>query len=230
LNIKYSAIFILFAALILGGCFIVENLASRILFVYVAFSFLACGVSYALKSARFWQKRGNGTINPASFFLFAPLHGLNWLSLFLAVRLEREKAFHEIVPNLWLGRRLISGEADFFGQKSGVAVLDLTGEFPENRRLRKRNYLCLSTLDHTAPSKNQLKQAIIFIKNHIIERPVFVHCALGHGRSATVVAAWLMEQNKAQVVEEVVKQIKTIRPGVELDAAQISILNELFKN
>jgi protein-tyrosine phosphatase len=96
--------------------------------------------------------------------------------------------------------------------------------------LRKRNYLCLSTLDHTAPSKNQLKQAIIFIKNHIIERPVFVHCALGHGRSATVVAAWLMEQNKAQVVEEVVKQIKTIRPGVELDAAQISILNELFKN
>jgi isopentenyl-diphosphate Delta-isomerase len=229
MNMKYGAIFILFATIVLGGCLIVENLIAQMFLVYVSFSFLACGIAYVLKEPRFWQKQENGTIRATSFLLFAPMHGLNWFSLLLAVRLEREKAVHEIVPNLWLGRRLISSEADIFPKKSEVAVLDLTGEFPENKFLRNNNYLCLSVLDHTAPSRNQLTQAIAFINNHILKRSVFVHCALGHGRSATVVAAWLLEQNKSQKVEAVLNQIRAIRPGVLLDADQISILKELLQ-
>lgn len=228
MNAKYGSIFILLGLLLLGGCFIVETVLAQAFFIYASCSFFVCGLAYMLKSPRFWQKRNNGTISPVSLLLFAPLHALNWLSLLLAVRLQKEKPFHEIIPGLWLGRRLIRGEASFFSQSREAAVLDMTAEFPDNRNLRNKNYLCVPTLDHTAPRQEQLELAIEFIRQHISERPVFVHCALGHGRSATVVAAWLLGQNKARDVEAAEQQIKAIRPGVKLKADQISVLKDFF--
>jgi len=228
MNAKYGSIFMLLGLLLLVGCYIAESLLARALFIYAALSFLGCGLAYALKSPRFWQKRNNGTVSPLSLVLFAPLHGLNWLSLLLAIGLQKEKPYHEIIPHLWLGRRLIRGEAAYFSQPPEAAVLDMTAEFPENRNLRNKNYLCVPTLDHTAPRKEQLELAMEFIRRHISERPVFVHCALGHGRSATVVTAWLLGQNKAQDVEVVERQIQAIRPGVKLKADQISVLKGFF--
>jgi protein-tyrosine phosphatase len=230
MNAKYGAIFILLAVLILGGCFITEHMVARLLIAYTAFSFLVCGLSYALKSPRFWQKNENGTIDPIGLLLFAPLHALNWLSLLLAVWLQKEKPFHEIVPHLWLGRRLLHNEATYFSHSPEAAILDLTAEFAENRKLRNKNYLCIPTLDHTAPRKEHLESAMTFIEKHILARPVFVHCALGHGRSTTVVAAWLLAQNKAQDVETAIKQIKAIRPGIGLNVSQIAALREFIGN
>jgi len=230
MNLKYGVIFSLVAALLLGGCFIVESLSARALNIYVAISFLGCGLAYAVKAPRFWQKRENGTISLTSLLLFAPLHALNWLSLLLAIRLQKERPLHEIEPNLWLGRRLIHGEAAGFSQNSEVAVLDLTAEFAENSNLRNTHYLCIPILDHTAPRQEQLKLAVEFIQSHILNRRVFVHCALGHGRSATVVAAWLLAQNKTQPVDIVIKQIKAIRPGIGLNSDQLAALNKFVEN
>jgi hypothetical protein len=224
MNLKYGAIFILLSLLLLGGCFIMENLMARVLISYTSLSFLGCGLAYAFKSPSFWLKRNNGTVSLMSLLLFAPLHILNWFSLLLAVRLQKEKPFHEITHNLWLGRRLIQGEATYFSQSSEAAVLDMTAEFAENGNLRNQNYLCIPTLDHTSPSKEQLELAVTFIRKHILTRPVFVHCALGHGRSATVVTAWLLAQNNSLDVEAAIKQIKAIRPGIGLNAGQISSL------
>jgi len=203
---------------------------ARVLIIYASLSFLGCGLAYALKSPRFWLKRNDGTVSLISLLLFAPLHILNWLSLLLAVRLQKEKPFHQIVPNLWLGRRLIQDEATHFSQPPEAAVLDMTAEFAENKRLRNKNYLCIPTLDHTAPLKGQLELAVAFIRKHILVGPVFVHCALGHGRSATVVAAWLLEQDNSLDVEAARKQIKAIRPGIVLNTGQISILKEFSGN
>jgi protein-tyrosine phosphatase len=230
MNVKYGSIFISLGLLLLGGCFILENPLTRAFNVYAACSFLGCGLAYVLKAPLFWQKQKNGTISPINLLLFAPLHALNWLSLFLAIRLQKEPPFHEIATNLWLGRRLIWGEASHFSQTPEAAVLDMTAEFAENKILRNPNYLCIPTLDHTAPSKEQLDLAMAFIRSHILERRVFIHCALGHGRSAAVIAAWLLGQNKAQTVETAVKQIKMIRPGVGLNTDQISILKEFSGN
>jgi len=228
MNAKYGSIFMLLGLVLLGGCFITETLLARALFVYTACSFLGFGFAYLSQSPGFWLKRHNGTLNPLSLMLLAPLHALNWLSLLLAPRLQKQKPFHEIVPDLWLGRRLIGGEAAHFNQSPETAVLDLTAEFAENKRLRNRHYLCLPTLDHTAPRKEQIEQGLQFIQQHIGTRPVFVHCAMGHGRSATVVAAWLLRQNQALDVQAAEKQIKTVRPGVKLKDSQVSILKDFF--
>jgi len=228
MNAKYGSIFLLLGLLLAGGCFIVETLFARAGFIYAAGSFLGFGFAYLSQSPGFWLKRQNGTLNPLSLVLLAPLHALNWLSLLLATRLQKQKPFHEIVPCLWLCRRLIGGEAAHFSQPPEAAVLDLTAEFAENKRLRNQNYLCLPTLDHTAPRKKQIEQALQFIQQHIGTRPVFVHCAMGHGRSATVVAAWLLRQNKTQDVRAIKKHMKAIRPGVALKRTHVSVLEEFF--
>ena len=156
------------------------------------------------------------------------MHILNWLSLWLAIRLQKESAYHEIKPGLWLGRRLIAAEAKFF-RSNHAAVLDMTSEFSENGDLLDNPYLCLPTLDRVAPAGKQLEVAVAFISRYYGERPVFVHCAVGHGRSATVVAAWLLRQDRSLDVDTAVQQIKAIRPGVNLSRDQLSVLQK-FKN
>lgn len=222
-NLKFGVIFLLLAGLPATGVSLWQSMFERVLAGYIAFSFFATGLAYVFNSPRFWLKRSNGKIHPASFLVLAPMHILNWLSLWLAIRLQKEAAFHEIKPGLWLGRRLIAGEAEFF-RPNQAAVVDMTSEFSENSGLLNHPYLCLPTLDRTAPDAKQLKTAIAFIFLH---HKVFVHCAVGHGRSATVVAAWLLRQDRTLNVETAVQQIKAIRPGVNLNSDQVAVLGKI---
>ena len=104
--------------------------------------------------------------------------------------------------------------------KAELAVLDLTCEFSESRYFARMPYLCLPTVDHTAPTQTALRAGVDFITANCRERKVYVHCALGHGRSATVVAAWLLADNPRLMVEAAIKQLQAIRPGVRLNSEQ----------
>lgn len=53
---------------------------------------------------------------------------------------------------------------------------------------------------------------------------MLVHCAQGHGRSAVVVAAWLLLKGRAQDPEEALIQIKAARPGVRLHEEHLALL------
>ncbi len=229
MNIKFSVIFLSLAGLLVVGLFLWQNAVERVAAGYIAFSFFATGVAYAFNAPKFWLKQPNGKIHPVSFLLLAPMHILNWVSLWLAIRLQKEPAYHEIRPGLWLGRRLLGREAEFF-ISNHAAVVDMTSEFSENSALLANPYLCLPLLDRTAPDVKQLEEAIFFIGRHLPERPVFVHCAVGHGRSATVVAAWLLRQDRTPDVNAVIQEIRTIRPGVNLHREQSSVLQKLIHN
>lgn len=104
-------------------------------------------------------------------------------------------------------------------------VVDMTAEFHEPESVRTgRTYLCVPTLDTSVPSLEDF-QALI----HAIARfpePVYVHCALGHGRSATVVIAALMATGNAASVEEAERIVKRARPGVGISAAQRRLLQQ----
>jgi protein-tyrosine phosphatase len=56
------------------------------------------------------------------------------------------------------------------------------------------------------------------------EGPVYVHCALGHGRSATVVVAYLVATGRAATVQEGLASLRSKRPGVSLLAPQLDVL------
>ena len=67
----------------------------------------------------------------------------------------------EVVPGLFLGRRLSAQEAR---RLPVTAVLDLTAELSEAASLRRRAYHCLPTLDLTVPEPAQLAEGARFIE------------------------------------------------------------------
>ena len=56
--------------------------------------------------------------------------------------------------------------------------------------------------------------------------PVYVHCALGHGRSALVVAAVLIARGLASNADEAQARVKAARPGLGLNKAQRAFLSK----
>ena len=110
-------------------------------------------------------------------------------------------------------------------------VLDLTCEFTEPVRLRQAtNYLCVPVLDLTPPTPAQLREALDFLTAHQADGPVLVHCAAGHGRSALVLAAFLLQQGKATNATEAMAQLRSARPNVKLNAAQREGLEEFARS
>ena len=220
--------FFLGLVLLAGSGWIFESLLARLVAAYSAMGFLVVSFGYFLRLPAVWLKRGDGTINPLGYLLCLPLHLLNWISLHLAARCQKYPALQEIAPNLWLGRRPFESEAKALVAADEWAVVDLTSEFQEPLALRSGKYLCLPTLDHTAPLRSQLKSALDFIAAEKSLRKVLVHCALGHGRSATIVAAWLIQNGMAKTASEADGQLRRIRPGVRLKKTQRRLLEEYF--
>lgn len=68
--------------------------------------------------------------------------------------------------------------------------------------------------DYGAPSLEELDNTIDYIKRHIEkENPVMVHCAAGKGRTGTVLAAYLLKEQKNLHADEAISNIRKLRPG-----------------
>ena len=60
-----------------------------------------------------------------------------------------------------------------------------------------------------APTLHQLDQAVEFCLGEAAEgRPLLIHCAHGHGRSATVMAACFLENSMAGTIDEAIAVMK----------------------
>ncbi len=132
----------------------------------------------------------------------------------------REANYHEIIPGLFLGRRLLSHEAKQLLNNQQVAVLDLTAEISELSMLRNQPYFCIPLLDATPPTPEQLVEACKWIEAQKENGAVYVHCVAGHGRSATVLAAYLIWIKSAEDIATALKIIRSSRPGISLSSEQ----------
>ena len=221
------------AFLIMAGCLVqaaVQTpwLGLRILLTYSAFGMCMMSLVYLFGKPLWLQKRQIGIRRIVAWPLFGPFFILNGLLFQLTRLTSRETPVDEILPNLLLGRLLNQKEAVKYCP-SPAAVIDLTCEFSEASPLRRSpGYLALPTLDGTTPSAEDIQLGVEHIKLHIEHAPVFVHCALGHGRSATVVAAFLLSTGHAKGLREAIDIIQANRPGIGLKASQVNMLRRLF--
>lgn len=186
------------------------------------------GLAYAVRRPGLLLKRQDGRLSALGYFLYWPYLLMNVVLLRAVSRWGRRRPLDEIDRGLYLGRRLGSGEEGLLETLGVRAVLDLTCELAEPLPMRRRGaYLCLPLLDTTAPTLEQLRAGAAWIGERLAEGPVYVHCALGHGRSATFVAAWLLLSGRVASAEEAVDRIRAARPGIGLHPSQRARLREL---
>jgi hypothetical protein len=224
---KWGLAFGIFAAAGVWGAAVVESVWGRVLLSWLSLAFLGLALAYGLRAPRLLLKRRDGRLGAWSWLAFWPYHLGSHLSLALYRLSAREAPFHEIGPGLFLGSCLRPRDALRLGQPGTVAVLDLTSEFTEIEAFRRSGRYCwLPVMDHTAPSRSELESAVRFILEHLGHPPVFVHCAVGHGRSAMVVAAFLLSQGSAATPQAAVACLKSKRPGVRINTAQMNRLRE----
>jgi hypothetical protein len=183
-------------------------------------SWIAAGCGYAWLGARVFGKRADGRLTSWNVALLLPFFVVTWLLWHLQIALSREPRHVEVAPGLWLGRRCYGHE-----MPPGIGrVVDLTAEFAEPIKVREgRLYHCLPILDASIASQRDFEALIAAITR--CEEPVYIHCALGHGRSATVAVAALLDRGLATSVEEAEQRVKQARLGVKINAEQRTLLH-----
>jgi protein-tyrosine phosphatase len=185
-GMRYVVIFAIYGALALATAVSVGSPFGRLL-LWPAASCLLIAAAYGLDRPRLLGKRLDGTMAVPTTIALAPYLVLQHVVWFVAHRVVRKPAMHEVAPNIWLGRRPRGDELP----DELETVVDLTAEFHESGAVRAgRNYICLPTLDATAPSDDGLA---IVVEGVVESRaPTLIHCASGYGRSALVVACVLL--------------------------------------
>jgi protein-tyrosine phosphatase/membrane-associated phospholipid phosphatase len=155
-------------------------------------------------------RKQDGRLSLAAGVVLAPWLMGQQLSLLYYSRHCRP--WDEVVPNVWIGRRLTRREAARAVKQGVTAVLDLTGECSEAGPFLGLAYLNLQVLDLTAPTPGQLRAGADFISAHRETGVVYVHCKIGYSRSAAVIGAWLLDAGLAATAEEAIASIRAARP------------------
>src|SRR5438552_2138394 len=174
---KYTVVFSVFTLYLAGVGVLLGDWG--LLLLWPALSFALVGAAYAGLGPGVFGKRPDGRLAWWALVLLGPFLLFTWIVWTFSTRLNGESACDEVVPGLWLGRRLRARELP-----SGVVlVVDLTAEFRVPRGLTTgRHYRCLPTLDALAPEETAVRLLIEELARH--EGGVLIHCAAGHGRSA----------------------------------------------
>lgn len=181
---------------------------------------LAVAIVYLIEAPRALGKRADGALAWWAWFVWAPLLGYMRLLHELARSLTDEPVADEVASGVWVGRRPRLHELP-----AGIAiVVDLCAELPEAPGVAEgRGYLAIPTLDATSPTPAEIARAVDAML--AARGPVFIHCAFGHGRSATVAAALLVRRGDA-TLGDVERKLRARRPRIGLNAHQRRALAE----
>ncbi len=158
--------------------------------------------------------RGFDRLYPAIRFTYERLLGNVW--------------FSPITPRLWLGGAPTYGRDYRELLRLGItAIVDVRAErvadpaFFEQHGIAHRQY---HVPDVTVPDEEVLSDAVDWMTARIHEgRVVLIHCAKGRGRSATVLAAYLMDE-EGMTFDEVDDLLTTKRPLVKLQDRHREVL------
>jgi len=180
-------------------------------------------VVYLARAPGAFGKRADGTIAWWAWLVWAPIFGYMRLMHELARSLTDEPVATEVAAGVWVGRRPRAHELPV-----GVAiVVDLCAELAEAPGVAAgRIYLAIPTLDATSPTPAEIERAVEAIL--AAGGAAFIHCAFGHGRSATVAAALLVRRGDA-TLDDVERQMRARRPRIGLNAIQRGALAEAVR-
>ena len=159
--------------------------------------------------------------------LFWPFRAVSYAVFAGARRWRRGDVLNEVTSGLFLGARLFPGEADALRARGVTAVIDLTSELPTAAVFARAPFerYAVPTLDRAPPPPAVFDDAVAWVTAQIVSgRAVYVHCAFGRGRSATLAAAALIALGRAAGVREAVAMVTAARPSVSIKGEQLAAL------
>jgi len=117
---------------------------------------------------------------------------------FIYERVQGNRWYDHIVDEVWLGGApTYARDYDYLIENGIGAVIDIRNERSDDLDHYKRHdirHLKLRVPDIHVPSADVISAGVDFIQEQIEDgRQVYVHCAKGRGRSATLIAGWLMK-------------------------------------
>ncbi len=223
---KNAIVFTAFSVVCGYYAIVLQTPVPRFLLASCSIAFLGVGLAYSFVGHRAFLKKADGRLSWLSYLIYWPYHLLNRTTLAIFRWKSAENAYDQIAENVYLGCRLSSRDKSAIEKLQLKSVLDLTCEFSEIPTLRQLNYRCIPVLDQCAPPLDTLREGANWIKQQAEGGPVYVHCALGHGRSAMFVAAYLLLSGKISTSQEALKTIAAQRPQVQLHAVQWKLLEQ----
>nr|WP_320010734.1 diacylglycerol kinase family protein [uncultured Desulfobulbus sp.] len=228
---RFGLLYFVCALLALIIAFKVHGALLLVLMGWIAVSFLLVSLAYFSNMPKVFRKKSNGRIPLWAKVAFIPflltIHLYNrWARAF-----DKVPSIQKIDPRLYIGDRLTAGDAEIISQQQIKAVLDLTAEFEAlDWELFSQDvaYLNIPILDHSIPHISDVHRAVLWIHNQQQHNgPVLVNCALGRGRSALVVAAFLLSLPEKRDIAEVLEKLRSIRQTVRLNRRQLHFLRSL---
>jgi len=197
--------------------------------IYTALSFLYVSLGYlGLGSSIFRKDFRTGKLPFAIILFLLPYFLLTWFSGWLHRVTSRERAIDRLTEGIFIGRRLTGAEAGLLAERGVATVLDLTAEFSEPVAIRTfPNYRNLPLLDASAPSVETLREAATWLQFMRAHGPIYIHCALGHGRTGLIAGAYLLVSGSCQTAAEALTTLQQARPGLDLNDDQQARLREL---
>lgn len=192
------------------------------LLFYPAFSFGVVSAAYLFSAPGVFGKRFDGGRSRLGTLLVLP-YVLYVAAVWHVVRLlSREPKSNSLGDDLVLSRRLLGHELP----DNIASVVDLTCEFTEPYdRWKIQSYTCYPMLDGSGATADELRELAVEIND--MPKPVLIHCAQGHGRTGLVAAAVLLVSGKVQTAADAIAMVQSVRPGVELNREQRSVLEKL---
>lgn len=162
-----------------------------------------------------------------SLVLFYPY--LFPLRIYVGIRRmkSKEPVYSEVAPQLYVGGWPFSSSDIPPGEP---AVIDCTCELPKSPCVGNLPYMCIHTWDSRAPRPQDIDVAVRWAAGKRSQnRPIFVHCAFGHGRSVAVMCALLVTLGLAEDWKDAEKIIKKCRPSIRMNILQQRSLEEWSK-
>lgn len=164
------------------------------------------------------KRRATGTFPLWARAVWLPYFALAALVLAFIRMRGRESAADEVATGIYVGGLPPKGNVP-----PGVTLtIDLCAEFAAARQPASNTaYLAIPTLDGCAPHSADATAAIQLARQH---PKVLVHCAAGHGRSATIAALIALDRGLFADGEEAIRAFQRARRGIAPTSEQRALI------